>query len=142
MNIYDVQAGELIPAVAAKLKEIKEIAAPTGAKFWKTGWFKEFPPEDAENFWFIRGASLMRKLYRNPIGVNHLRKQYGGRVTNVVHLAHSAQGSGAIIRRLLQQLEKAKLVQKTEKGRELTNLGRSLLDKTAAELLRSESATA
>ncbi len=142
MNIYDVNAGDLIPAVAAKLKEIKQIEAPSGAKFWKTGWFKEFPPEDAENFWFIRGASLLRKLYRNPIGVNRLRKQYGGRTSNIVHLAHSAKGSGAIIRRVLQQLEKAGLVQKAAKGRELTNKGRSLLDKTAAELQRSETATA
>ncbi len=142
MNIYDVNAGELITAVAAKLKEIKQIDAPKGAMFWKTGWFKEFPPVDAENFWFIRGASLLRKLYRKPIGVNRLRKEYGGRTSNVVHLTHSAKGSGAIIRRLLQQLEKAKLVQKSENGRELTNLGRSLLDKTAAEIQRSETATA
>ena len=142
MNIYDVQASELIPAVADKLKEIKQITAPEGAMFWKTGWFKEFPPEDAENFWFIRGASLLRKLYRKPIGVNRLKKQYGGRTSNIVHLAHSAKGSGAIIRRVLQQLEQAGLVQKAPKGRELTNKGRSLLDKTAAELQRSETATA
>jgi len=83
----------------------------------------------------------MRKLYREPIGVNHLRKEYGGRAPGYVHLKHSAKGSGAIIRRLLQQLGKIGYVQKTEKnGRELTNAGRSFLDKTAAEILREERA--
>ena len=58
----------------------------------------------------------------------------------ILHLKHSSKGSGAIIRRVLQQLEKAGYVRTTEKnGRELTNSGRSLLDKTAAEIQKSES---
>lgn len=108
--------------------------------FWKTGWYKEYPPVDYQNFWYIRAASILRKLYRKPIGVNHLKKEYGGRSPGYVHLKHSANGSGAIIRRILQQLEKAGLVQKTDKkGRIITNKGRSLLDATAAEILKTES---
>ena len=141
INIYDVLASDLIESVANKLKEIKQIEAPKEAIFWKTGHFKEYPPEDSENFWYVRGASLLRKLYRNPVGVNRLRKVYGGRNTGSFHLNHSAKASGAIIRRILQQLEKAGLVQKAEgKGRELTNKGRSLLDKAAAEISRPTAA--
>ena len=82
---------------------------------------------------------MLRKLYRKPIGVNRLKKVYGGRSPGYVHLKHSSKGSGTIIRRVLQQLEKAGYVRTTEKnGRELTNSGRSILDKTAAEIQKSE----
>lgn len=120
------------------MKAEAKIKAPKEAIFWKTGWFKEYPPVDSENFWYIRAASLLRKLYRKPIGVNRLRKAYGGRDPGFVHLKHSAKGSGAIIRRVLQQLEEAGYLQKSEKsGRKITNKGRSLLDATAAEILRA-----
>ncbi|MHA1888527.1 MAG: 30S ribosomal protein S19e [Promethearchaeota archaeon] len=141
--MYDVYPQDLISAVAEKLKAEDPIKAPKEAMFWKTGWFKEFPPVDYKNFWYVRAASLLRKLYRKSIGVNRLKKEYGGRDPGYVHLKHSAKGSGAIIRRILQQLEKAGYVQKTEKnGRMLTNKGRSLLDATAAELLKAESTQA
>ncbi|WP_371806833.1 40S ribosomal protein S19 [Candidatus Lokiarchaeum ossiferum] len=131
---------DLIAAVSEKLKEIDTIEAPKEMMFWKTSWIREYPPVDYENFWYIRAASLLRKLYRKPIGINRLKKVYGGRSPGFVHYNHSASGSGAIIRRILQQLEKAGFVKKTEKsGRELTNAGRSILDKTAAEISRTES---
>jgi len=140
MNIFDVYPADLIDAVAEKLKADNSLQVPDEAKFWKTSWMREFPPEDYRNFWYIRGASLLRKLYRGSIGINRLKKVYGGRTPGYVHLKHSSTGSGAIIRRILQQLETAGLVQKTDKkGRILTNAGRSLLDKTAASLQRVES---
>ncbi|MHA1673776.1 MAG: 40S ribosomal protein S19 [Promethearchaeota archaeon] len=139
--MYDVYPQDLIGSVAEKLKAEGSIKAPKEAIFWKTGWFKEYPPVDYKNFWYIRAASLLRKLYRKPIGVNRLKKVYGGRDPGYVHLKHSANGSGAIIRRILQQLEKAGYVLKVEKvGRKITNKGRSLLDATAAEILRAETA--
>ena len=140
MNIYDVLPQDLINAVAMQLKTDNSLQVPEEAKFWKTSWIREFPPEDYKMFWYIRGASLLRKLYRSSIGINRLKKVYGGRTPGYVHLKHSSTGSGAIIRRILQQLETAGLVQKTDKkGRILTNAGRSLLDKTAATLQRAES---
>jgi len=139
MNIYDVFPEDLIATVAAKLKERPGVEPPKESIFWKTAWFKEFPPTDSENFWYIRAASLMRKLYRGPIGVNHLKKAYGGRSLGHMQYSHSSTGSGAIIRRILQQLEKEGLVASADKkGRILTNLGRSILDKAAAEILKAE----
>ena len=126
----------MIEAVAKTLKESKEVQPPVESVFWKTGWFKEFPPVDSD-FWYIRAASILRKLYRVPIGVNRFKKIYGGRSPGFVHLKHSASGSGKIIRKILQQLEKEGYVQTIKgEGRKITNEGRSLLDKSAANILR------
>jgi small subunit ribosomal protein S19e len=145
MNIYDCFPEDVIENLAAKLKDpknnpgVEAISPPKESIYWKTSQTKEMPPIDSENFWYIRAASIMRKLYRGPIGVNRLKKQYGGRHKNTTHREHVFPGSGAIIRRILQQLEKAQLVKKADKdGRELTNAGRSMLDKTAAEILKQE----
>ena len=70
----------LIKTLAEKLKEYPEIKPPEGSIFWKSAHFKELAPIDSENFWYVRSASILRKIKRfGPIGVNHLRKHYGGR---------------------------------------------------------------
>jgi len=128
----------LIEAISEKLKNIPGIKPPEQLMFWKTASNAEIAPVDLESFWFIRCASLLRKLYmRKVIGVNKLRKEYGGRNRNHVHKKHSVPASGAIIRRCLHQLEEINLVKKIEgKGRSLTPQGVSLLDKTAMDLYR------
>ena len=137
INIYSVMADDLIAAVAEKLEKSKNVQPPKEAVFWKTAHFKEFAPVES-NFWYVRAASILRKLYRENIGVNHLKKIYGGRKRGRTHKAHHANGSGKIIRLILQQLEKEGYVKKTDtKGRELTGPGRSLLDKSAAEIART-----
>jgi small subunit ribosomal protein S19e len=106
--------------------------------FWKTASYKEIAPVDHENFWYIRAASLLRKVYmRKQIGVMKLRKEYGGRDANTVAKKHKEKASGAIIRRVAQQLEAVNLLKKVEgKGRVLTPQGISLLDKVATELYK------
>jgi len=140
MSIYVVEPGEMINAIAEKLKEYPEIKAPEGSEFWKTAHFKEIAPVDQENFWFIRCASLMRKIKKyGPIGVNRLRKQYGGKNKKGSGLRHSAKGAGKIIRVALQQLENANLLKQTDKdGRDLSPEGTSLLERTAHTLLRNK----
>jgi len=138
MSIYVVEPGTLIRTVAEKLKEYPEIKPPKGSEFWKTAFFKELAPLDSENFWYIRCASLLRKVNKfGPIGVNRLRKFYGGRNRKGSGLSHSAKGSGKIVRVCLQQLENARLITKTEKnGRKLSSEGKSLLDRTSYAILR------
>ena len=137
ISVFDVYPSELIEAVAEKLKKIKGVSPPPTSQFWKTASFKEKAPIDQENFWYIRCASLMRKLYvKREIGINKLRKEYGGRDRNHVQKKHKKPGSGAIIRRCLQQLQGVNLVKTTEKGRTLTPAGISLLDKTALEIYK------
>ncbi|MHA1413334.1 MAG: 30S ribosomal protein S19e [Promethearchaeota archaeon] len=138
MSIYIVEPEKLIKTLAEKLKEYPEIHPPEGSMFWKTAFFKELAPVDTENFWYIRCASLLRKIKKfGPIGVNRLRKLYGGKNRRGRGLNHSARGSGKIIRVALQQLEDAKLIQKVEKkGRIVSPEGTSLLERTAYNILR------
>ena len=75
---------------------------------------------------------------KGPIGVAKLRKKYGGR-KNRGHKPDAFRlASGNILRKVLQQLEKAgyiKFVEKeVHKGRVATPRGVSLLDKTAVSL--------
>ena len=139
MSIYTVEPSKLIHLIAEKLKEYPEIAPPEGSRFWKTAFFKELAPVE-EDFWYIRCASLLRKINKfNEIGVNRLRKKYGGRNRKGSGLNHSAKASGKIIRVALQQLEKANLIEITEKnGRKIAKEGHSLLERTAYSILRKK----
>jgi small subunit ribosomal protein S19e len=141
MSIYVVQPEKIIEAIAEKLKGFPEITAPEGSEFWKTAFFKELAPTDSENFWYIRCASILRKVKKfGPIGVNKLRKVYGGKNRKGPGLNHSAKGSGKIIRVAMQQLEKANLIEnKEKKGRVITPEGTSLLERTAYSILRQKS---
>ncbi len=140
MSIFLVNAQLLIEALAEKLKEYPEISPPEGSEFWKTAFFKELAPQDSENFWYLRCASILRKVKKyGPIGVNKLRKFYGGRNRKGAGLNHSAKGSGKIIRVALQQLENAKLLEKVEKeGRVASKEGISLLERTAYTISRQK----
>ncbi|MFX1397432.1 MAG: 40S ribosomal protein S19 [Promethearchaeota archaeon] len=141
MSIYVTEPRVLIDAIARKLKsEFPEVQPPMGSQFWKTAFFKELAPLDSENFWYIRCASLLRKVKKyGPIGVNRLRKFYGGRNRRGPGLNHSAKGAGKIIRVALQQLEDSKLLTQNEKkGRVLTPEGTSLLERSAHSILRKK----
>jgi small subunit ribosomal protein S19e len=138
MSIFVVEPQKLIEVIAEKLKEYPEISPPEGSEFWKTAFYKELAPQDFENFWYIRCASILRKVKKfGPIGVNKLRKFYGGRNRKGSGLHHSARGSGKIIRVALQQLENAKLINNIEKeGRVVSSEGTSFLERTAYDILR------
>ncbi len=132
VTVYDVPPNEFIVRLAEKLKD--KITEPEWAKFVKTGSFKERPPLQ-DDFWYIRAASILRSIYvKNAVGVSRLRTKYGGRIRNTHQRKEIKKASGKIIRTILQQLEKAGLVQKTKKGRSLTPEGRSFLDKVAFEV--------
>ena len=139
MSIYTVEPSKLIHSIAEKLKEYPEITPPENSKFWKTAFFRELAPVE-EDFWYIRCASLLRKISKlGEIGVNRLRKKYGGRNRRGSGLNHSAKASGKIIRVALQQLEKANLIEITEKnGRKVVKEGHSLLERTAYSILRKK----
>lgn len=130
---------KLIQKVAAYFKENRVIEPPPWAPFVKTGVHKERQPQDP-NWWYIRAASVLRKLYiRGPLGVSKLRKLYGGRHRRGYKPPKFAKGSGAIIRKVLQQLEEAGLVQKYDnKGRIVTERGRELLEEAAKIILKAE----
>jgi len=133
MSVYNIEINKLIEKTAEELKKIDVIKAPEWSKFVKTGHYKERPPENPD-WWYFRSASVLNKIYKyGPIGVNKLRTQYGGKKNRGHKPERFYKGSGNIIRKVLQQLEKASLVVQTEKGvrkgRIVTPKGRSFLDK-------------
>ena len=137
-TMYDVDPQELISRAAEELKKISEIKAPEWAPFVKTGVRKERAPVSAD-WWYMRTASLLRTVYRfGPIGVSKLRAKYGGKKNRGVKKDHYFKGSGNILRKSLQQLEKAGFVKFTDKGvhkgRIMTPKGKSFLDKIAARI--------
>jgi len=136
-TIFDVPSKELINRIANYLKENKIIEPPPWALFIKTGAHKERPPTNPE-WWYIRCASILRKIYiHGPIGVSRLRKMYGGRRRRGLKPPRFYKGSGNIVRKALQQLEKAGLVEKiNKKGRVLSSKGRSFLDNMAQIIIK------
>jgi small subunit ribosomal protein S19e len=134
-KVLDVPADKLIEKVADELKKIEEIKPLDWSMYVKTGHGRQRPPS-RDDWWYIRAASILRTLYiRSPIGVSRLRTKYGCRKRRGHKPEKFTKGSGNIIRKILQQLEKAGLVQKSKgkkAGRELSPKGRSFLDKTAS----------
>lgn len=133
---YDVPANLLIQRLAHYLKdEVDQITPPPWASLVKTSSHAERPPQNAD-WWFTRCASILRKVYlKGPIGIQRLRAEYGGRKDRGVKPEHTRKGSGAIVRKALQQLEEAKLVESLgNRGRIVTKQGRSLLDRLSTEI--------
>jgi len=139
VTAVQVPADRLIAEVARYLKErVPEVKPPEWAAYVKTGAHKERVPEDPD-WWYYRCASILRKLYvrGTPVGIERLRTAYGGRKNYGVAPEHFVKGSGSVIRKALQQLEKAGFVVKVKgKGRTLSPKGRSLLDKMANKIMR------
>lgn len=137
VTIFDIPPKELINKIANYLKENKIIEPPPWALYVKTGVHKERPPTNPD-WWYVRSASILRKLYiHGPIGISRLRKMYGGRRRHGLKPPHFWKGSGSIIRKSLQQLEKAGLVEKINReGRILSPKGRSFLDNIAQIIIK------
>ncbi len=139
MGVYDKEPYILIKKTAEELKKNKLVEMPEWAKFVKTGHHKERHPIE-KDWWYIRAASVLRKLYINskPIGVNRLRKVYGGKKNRGYKPERFYKASGKIIRVILQQLEKSKLIKQTEKGvhkgRVISPEGQKFLNKIAKEV--------
>ena len=72
---------------------------------------------------------------KGPIGIEKLRQEYGGRIDRGAKPEHARKGSGAIIRKATQQLQKAGLVEALRnEGKTVTTKGRGLLDRLSTEL--------
>ncbi len=138
VTLYDVPAEDLIEEVADRLAD--RIEEPAWAEFTKAGVDRELPPQQ-DDFWFVRAASLLRKVAdRGPVGVGTLATDYGGaksgstryRVAPPSHV----DGSRNIIRTILQDLEDEGLVETAQgEGRRITDEGRSFLDEVAGDVL-------
>ena len=126
--IKEAEAGKLVDLLSKELEKMEVMKPPEWARFVKTGVCKERPPSQ-KNWWYIRSASVLRKLYlEGPIGVSRIRRIYGHRKRRGHKPEHKYPASGAIIREIFQQLEKAGFVKNEKrKGRMLTEKGRTFL---------------
>jgi len=78
----------------------------------------------------------LRKIYAHePIGLEKLRADYGGRKGFSVKPNHASKAGGSNIRKILQQLELAGLIQTAKpQGRKMAPKGRKLLQEVAEDL--------
>jgi len=137
-----VHSQELVEKLTVKIKEVEAVKAPEWAAFVKTGMSKERPPMDGD-WWEKRAASILFKVLRyGPIGVSKLRRKYGGKKNRGVKPGRFYPGSANIIRKILQQLEKAELVKMKDKGvrkgKVIAPKGAALIHSAAKGLIPAE----
>lgn len=131
--VYEMPAEEYNVKLADALKKMPEFEQPEWSLYVKSGVSKIKPPEDA-NFWHRRAASVLRQIYtHNTVGVNRLKTRYGSKKNRGMQPEKFRRGSGKIIRVILQQGEKAGLLEKynipgNRAGRRLTEKGKQLLE--------------
>ena len=133
---HDVPASKFIDKLAKYLREnVDEIQPLPWATFAKTGTHVEKQPQ-SPNWWYTRSASILRKVYiHGPIGLENLRADYGGRKNRGSKPNRATKAGGSDIRKVLQQLEAAGLIQISKpKGRIMTPKGRKLLQEVAGDL--------
>jgi small subunit ribosomal protein S19e len=133
---HDVPAFKFIEKLAKYLKEnVDEVQPPPWASVAKTGAHVEKQPQNPD-WWYTRSSSILRKVYvHGPIGIEKLRGDYGGRKSFGTKPSHAAKAGGSNIRKILQQLEAAGLIQTVSPhGRKMTSKGRKLLQEIAGDL--------
>ena len=141
-KVYDVPPDALISKLAEYLKE-SDIVEPEWTAFVKTGAHADRPPNQRD-WWYVRCASILRKIYlQGPIGINQMRKIYGGGRPSGYGAAHHRKAGGAVIRSAVHSLESLGLVEKVgNKGRAITPMGMKHLDNVATMILKDMIKTA
>ncbi len=136
--IRKIKPDVLIDTVKEKLAKLENIKPPEVAMFVKSGACCERPPQQPD-FWYIRTAALLRKVYLNgPVGVERMRNAFGGRRRRGHKPAHHRKAGGKFIRLMFQQLEKEGLVKRTKKGRQITAKGQKFLNDACREVINHE----
>lgn len=133
---HDVPVPQFIEKLAKYLREnIDEVQPPQWAGIAKTGAHVEKQTQNP-NWWYTRCASILRKIYvYGPMGIEKLRADYGGRKDFGVKPEHAVKAGGAAIRKALQQMEAAGLIETIKpQGRKVTPKGRKLLQEIAEDV--------
>lgn len=141
-NIEEVNVGKFNELAVKKLKSVKEIKSPEWAAFVKTGTNRARQPVE-KDWWFARTASILRKVaVRGPIGVQKLRTIYGGKKNRGYKPEKFFKASGSIIRKSMQQLTAAGLIEDgkvgVRKGKVLTAKGRKFVKEIMDEIKKSK----
>jgi small subunit ribosomal protein S19e len=137
VRTHDVPADRLIETLAEHLKRVPEMEPTLWSQLVKTGSHTERPPQQ-QNWWYVRAASILRKLYfHGPLGINDFESIYGSSKQISYSPKHHRDAGSSIIRTILRQLEQAGLVTKQgNKGRVLTPKAISQLDKLSKDIFK------
>jgi len=136
VTVYDVPPDKLINEAANAFKE-RKIEPPEWAGWVTTGVHKERGPDQID-WWYVRLASVLRKIYvYGPIGTSRLAAHYGGKEDRGSKRYKARKGSRAIVRKALQQLESMGYVKKDKSGRVITSEGQKFLDSIAKSVMDS-----
>jgi small subunit ribosomal protein S19e len=135
VTAFIIPSDTLIKRLALEFKTKKIITPPEWSAWVKTGHFKEDKPLQ-EDWFYIRSAAVLRKIYiRGPVGVQGLRKLFGTRKNRGSSPNKASFASGAVIRNIIQQLEKAGLVEpSTVEGRVVSIQGKKFVDTVCKDL--------
>jgi len=142
MNVKEYNSEALIKELAVELEKVPDCKIPDWAKLVKTGVGKTRPPMK-QDWWYQRSASILRRIALNgPIGVNKLKRKYGCKYRRGYKPAVFSEGSGKIIRVILQQLEKAGYIKQNvvsgHKGRVIDSKGIELVSMVAKNIRVTE----
>lgn len=136
--VYEANTEKFIARLSEEIKKLSEFEMPLWALFVKTSVARERPPLE-KDWWQKRAASILRQIYiRKVVGVQRLRTRYGGKKDRGMKPEKFEKGSGKIIRIILQQAEKAGLLEKAtgkKFGRKLTSKGIEFLDNVAKSVI-------
>ena len=136
VSVNDVPADEFVVALASHFKTSGKIQLPKWHDIVKTSPARQLPPTNPD-WYYVRVASVARKIYTTPnMGIGALARAYGGHQKIGVRRGHFREASTGILRNALQQLEKAGLVSKGEKGRTITKAGQRELDTLAGSIYK------
>jgi small subunit ribosomal protein S19e len=138
-TVKDVSPQEFCKAYAAFLKKAGRLEIPKWVDLVKTGPHKELAPYDPD-WYYIRAASIARHIYlRKGTGVHGLKKKYGGSVNRGSRPHHHKDASGSIPRKIMQALEKIKVVEACSSGgRQISSDGQKDLDRIAQQIVASK----
>ncbi len=134
----DLPASVMLPRLALELRTRQAVTPPPWATFVKTGVHKERAPTQPD-WWYMRSASVLRKIYlHGHVGIARLSADYGGKRDRGSAPYHARTGSRAVLREIVQQLERAGLVQPYKTmGRRVSPEGQKLLDTLSRDALKS-----
>jgi len=140
-TVNDIPGQKLVSELTQALKGEDALQPPEWAPFAKTAAHREKAPEQSD-WWYRRAASVLRKLYlHGPLGTERLARLYSGAVDRGSKPNRSHPGSRKVLRLMMQQLETAKLVERSSKGRYVAPRGQALLNNTAHALRPEINAT-
>ncbi|MCL4329251.1 MAG: 30S ribosomal protein S19e [Candidatus Thermoplasmatota archaeon] len=139
VDARNIPSDALINGLSAKFKEDSRIVPPPWVNYLKAGIHRE-KPWTQDDWYQVRLASTLRKIsIYGPVGISKLSSYYGGKVDKGSAGYHPGKGSRFLVRHMFQVLESLGYVKKDKSGRTISPEGRSLLDKTAKEVLEKMS---